>query len=70
MNGPKSHAGLCEGCRHSRVIRTARSAFWMCGRSAQDPEYPRYPRLPVLRCNGFEPLPEGESPAEGPPPRA
>lgn len=48
-------AGLCEGCRHTRVVQTRTgSRFFLCQRSAQDPAFPRYPRLPVLRCRGFE----------------
>jgi hypothetical protein len=52
-----SDPGLCATCRHAAVVRGARSSFWMCRRSANEPEYPRYPRLPVLRCRGHE---EGE----------
>lgn len=59
--------GLCERCRHARVIVTPRSRFWLCGRARSDPAYARYPRLPVLACPGFEPLPEGVTPPEGPP---
>jgi len=31
------------------------SIFFMCQRSAADPDFPKYPRLPVLRCAGYEP---------------
>ncbi len=49
-------AGLCDGCRHQRVIRNTRgSAFSLCERSRTQPEYPKYPRVPVLECRGFEP---------------
>ncbi len=61
--------GLCERCRWARVVRTPRSVFWLCARSRDDARFERYPRLPVLRCDGFEPLPPGAAPAEGPPPR-
>jgi hypothetical protein len=48
--------GLCQGCRHSRVVTSGRgSTFRLCERSRTDPRYPRYPPLPVLRCDGFEP---------------
>jgi len=48
-------AGLCEGCRHRRVVTSARgSRFLLCERSKTDPAFPKYPRLPVLRCSGFE----------------
>ena len=60
-------AGLCERCRHARVIRTPRSAFWLCSLAAADPRFERYPRLPVRACAGFLALPEGESPPSGPP---
>ena len=53
--------GLCVTCVHARRVESARgSVFWLCARSAEDPRFPRYPRLPVLRCPGFEPLPEPE----------
>ncbi|MBA2630104.1 MAG: hypothetical protein H0U84_03655 [Thermoleophilaceae bacterium] len=48
-------AGLCDTCRHQRVIRNTRgSAFSMCGRSKEEPRFPKYPRLPVERCPGYE----------------
>ncbi|MBA2439306.1 MAG: hypothetical protein H0V50_01375 [Thermoleophilaceae bacterium] len=56
-------AGLCESCRHQRVVTTTRgSRFSMCTRSKTDPRYPKYPRVPVLECPGFE-----ERPAKDPP---
>ena len=49
-------AGLCDSCRHQRVIRNTRgSSFSLCERSKTEPEYPRYPRLPVVECRGHEP---------------
>jgi hypothetical protein len=66
---PEKPRGLCEGCRWAHAVRTPRSLFWLCGRSREDSRYERYPRLPVVRCEGFEPLPPGEAPAEGPPAR-
>jgi hypothetical protein len=51
---PNPSPGLCEGCRHGRTVRGARSIFWRCARADTEPEFPRYPALPVLRCRGFE----------------
>ena len=49
-------AGLCDSCRHQKLIRTRRgSEFSMCERSKTQPEFPKYPRLPVQRCAGYEP---------------
>ena len=60
--------GLCDACRHSRRVESARgSLFWLCRRSETDPAYPRYPRLPVVICPGFEaesrprPVPPGDA---------
>ena len=48
-------AGLCDSCRHQRVIRNTRgSSFSLCERSRREPAYPKYPRLPVVRCAGWE----------------
>ena len=55
------NAGLCDSCKHQRIVRTGRgSLFSLCERSRSQPEYPRYPRIPVLACPGHEPRPEGE----------
>ena len=44
---PKPDAGLCDSCRHQRLIQNTRgSTFSLCERSRTDPAYPRYPRLP------------------------
>jgi len=52
---PPTPAGLCDSCRHQRVVRNTRgSTFSLCRRSESEPAYPRYPRLPVLRCTGHE----------------
>jgi hypothetical protein len=49
------NAGLCDTCRHQRIVRTTRgSAFSLCERSRTDPRFPRYPRLPVVRCDGYQ----------------
>jgi len=49
-------AGLCDSCRHQRVVKNTRgSVFSMCERSKTDERFPKYPRLPVLKCIGFEP---------------
>jgi hypothetical protein len=48
-------AGLCDSCRHQRIVRNTRgSSFSLCERSQTDPAYPRYPRLPVKQCPGYE----------------
>ena len=48
-------AGLCDTCRHQRIVRNTRgSVFSLCERSKTEPEYPRYPRLPVASCPGYE----------------
>jgi hypothetical protein len=54
------NAGLCDACRHQRVVRNTRgSSFSLCERSKTEPErYPRYPRIPVTACDGYEPEPE------------
>jgi hypothetical protein len=56
-------AGLCDRCRHQRIVRNTRgSRFSLCERSRVDPAFPRYPRLPVRQCSGFEPrLPENSA---------
>jgi len=53
---PAPPAGLCDSCRHQRVVRNTRgSTFSLCERSKLEPDrYPRYPRLPVERCAGYE----------------
>ena len=49
-------AGLCERCRHMRLITSARgSRFYLCQLSFTDPRFPRYPPLPVTSCAGFAP---------------
>ena len=53
---PATPAGLCDTCRHQRIVRNTRgSSFSLCERSRTDPAYPRYPRLPVRECAGHEP---------------
>ncbi|HEY3188340.1 MAG TPA: hypothetical protein VGJ70_12755 [Solirubrobacteraceae bacterium] len=53
---PSVPAGLCDNCRHQRIVRTTRgSSFSLCERSKVEPDrYPRYPRLPVIACPGYE----------------
>ena len=59
MPGPP--VGLCDSCRHQRVVRNTRgSVFSLCQRSREDDRYPRYPRLPVLICPGHEPCAAGD----------
>ncbi len=49
-------AGLCDDCRHQRLVRTGRgSEFSLCERSKTDPTFPKYPRVPVRECRGHEP---------------
>ncbi|MEA2311330.1 MAG: hypothetical protein QOE28_1298 [Solirubrobacteraceae bacterium] len=51
-------AGLCDACRHQKLIRTGRgSVFSMCLRAKDDPRYDKYPRIPVGACPGYEPRP-------------
>jgi len=53
---PAPPAGLCDSCRHQRVVRNTRgSSFSLCERSRRDDRYARYPRLPVVSCAGFAP---------------
>jgi hypothetical protein len=63
-------AGLCNLCRHQRLVRNTRgSSFSLCRRSKTDPSFPRYPRLPVVECRGYEPAepePEAEAGPEAP----
>ncbi|HEY4612743.1 MAG TPA: hypothetical protein VII11_07140 [Bacteroidota bacterium] len=62
QNAPTINAGLCERCKHARVVESTRgSAFSLCELSATNPRFPKYPRLPVLSCSGFE---EKENPSE------
>lgn len=57
-SAPRPPAGLCDDCRHQRLVRNTRgSVFSLCERSRHDPAYPRYPRLPVTVCGGHEPRP-------------
>ncbi|HKT46770.1 MAG TPA: hypothetical protein VJP87_04535, partial [Candidatus Acidoferrales bacterium] len=52
---PRSDAGLCESCSHSKQVKSARgSIFWLCQLSVSDPTFPKYPRLPVLACRGYQ----------------
>ena len=47
-------AGLCATCVHCRVVKTARSQFFLCERSFADPNYAKYPPIPVRSCPGYE----------------
>jgi hypothetical protein len=58
-------AGLCDTCRHQRLIRNTRgSEFSLCERSRTDPDFPRYPRLPVREGAGYERRPGDEAEAQ------
>ncbi|MBV8201910.1 MAG: hypothetical protein JOZ15_14925 [Acidobacteria bacterium] len=50
--------GLCAACVHLRLVASPRSVFVRCGLAATDPAFPRYPPLPVVRCAGYQPLPQ------------
>jgi hypothetical protein len=55
---PRPPNGLCDRCRHQRLVPNTRgSVFSLCERSRDDPRYPRYPPIPVRRCPGFDPGP-------------
>lgn len=57
--GARPDAGLCDRCRHQRLVPNTRgSVFSLCERSRTDPRLRRYPPIPVLRCPGFEPDPD------------
>ena len=52
---PPARFGLCDTCRHQRIVRSGRgSVFSLCRRSTSDDRYPKYPRVPVLECPGHE----------------
>jgi hypothetical protein len=59
VRDPRS--GLCADCQHCRIVKSARSTFYMCLRSLTDPEYRKYPPLPVLRCPGYQPVTPAEA---------
>lgn len=47
-------AGLCEGCVHVRLVRSARGPVYvLCRAAAADATLSKYPRLPVLSCHAF-----------------
>jgi hypothetical protein len=47
-------AGLCDTCRHQKLIGTTRgSVFSMCLKAKTDPAFPKYPRIPVAACSGY-----------------
>ena len=48
-------AGLCDSCRHQKVIRNTRgSAFSLCELSKVDARFRKYPPIPVVRCSGYQ----------------
>lgn len=52
---PAPRFGLCDSCRHQRLVRSGRgSVFTMCLRAKTDPSFPKYPRVPVTDCRGHE----------------
>ena len=57
--------GLCEKCRHAKIITSDRgNEFIMCELARSDTSFAKYPRLPVLNCRGYV-----EQPGETPSPR-
>jgi hypothetical protein len=47
--------GLCESCRHVRIVRSDRgSVFYLCQLSLVDARFRKYPSLPVLACAGYD----------------
>lgn len=60
---PPTKAGLCDSCRHQKLVRNTRgSTFSLCLRSRTDERFPRYPRLPVAACVGYERLAQSSRP--------
>ncbi|MGH7731555.1 MAG: CoA-binding protein [Candidatus Eiseniibacteriota bacterium] len=51
--GQPDPVGLCRDCRFARQVPAAKTTYWLCRRSAEDPTFPRYPRLPIRACRGF-----------------
>jgi hypothetical protein len=48
-------AGLCDACRHQKLIRNTRgSTFSLCERAKTDKRFAKYPPIPVVRCVGFQ----------------
>jgi len=52
--------GLCSACQHCRIVKSERSAFYLCRLSLTNPEYRKYPPLPVIRCPGYLPAAPGQ----------
>lgn len=53
---------LCESCAQTRVVISGTgSRFLMCQKSLVDKHYPKYPPQPVLRCAGFQSIPNQDS---------
>ena len=48
--------GLCATCAHCRIVKGARSTFYMCTLSFTDDRFLRYPPLPVRECIGYQTL--------------
>jgi hypothetical protein len=54
VNLRPSILGLCGQCAFMRPMQNDRgSKFYLCERSATDPNFPKYPRLPVSECAGY-----------------
>jgi hypothetical protein len=61
MELPDPAVGLCSTCRHCRIVKSVRAAFYLCERSFVDSRYRKYPPLPVTRCEGHEPRSEDDT---------
>ena len=47
--------GLCEDCRHVRVVAGRQGArYYLCRLAATNPRFAKYPPLPVRWCTGYE----------------
>lgn len=54
MQSFASGAGLCDDCRHGRMVRSGRKAeYLLCEYSGIDPAFEKYPRLPVRNCSAY-----------------
>lgn len=59
---PAMTESLCTHCRSCQAIVSGKgSRFFLCRKSLGDRRYPKYPPQPVVRCEGFEPAPSGET---------
>jgi hypothetical protein len=53
---------LCEACAWMREIVTPKgSRFLLCRLSQTNPAFPKYPPQPVVRCEGYQEIGQGET---------